>query len=513
MRLINVVRNSFYSLSSFILVAVLGLIVRKFFVLYLQLELLGLEGLFSNIMNMLSLAEMGVSNIISYGLYRELANNNKKEINVLMNIYRFIYMAIGSLVLIIGIVLFIFLPYIVPDNSFPWLYVQVVFILQLLAVVSTYFLAYKRTLLTADQKDYICSKIDMRCNFLKNVFQLIAIIVFENYLLYASMTLIFNVISNIVISKRANADYSYLHNITIGLKELKTRNFFIDIKNFLIHKVAYIVYGGTDAIVVSVILGLYSSGLMANYILVYNGLYQIMYKTLQGIVPSLGNLINTAGGEKLFNVYKTLDLFYYFFGGFFSCIIVFAFQPFISIFFGNEYLLPIEYVYAMAFNVFITVQFENAWNFRSTSGRFEYDRWYMVASAIANLLFSIFLVKTFGIVGVIIGTIIGFLFIAYGRIKYVFKLILHKPIIPYIFEHFYLSILMIFEWFFIAFIIDKINLPNSYVNIVFDCFVALVVFLIIQFVLFYNNNSFNSGLEYIRNLKIIIRNRYIKKEK
>ena len=106
MRSINVLRNSCYALGSFTLTALLSIVVRKYFTIYLSVELLGIEGLFSNIVTMLSMAELGISSIISYSLYRELSASNVKEINILMNIYRHIYTIIGMVVFVIGIILF-----------------------------------------------------------------------------------------------------------------------------------------------------------------------------------------------------------------------------------------------------------------------------------------------------------------------------------------------------------------------------------------------------------------------
>lgn len=111
----------------------------KLFTQYLPIEFLGLEGLFSNIITMLSLAELGVSTVISYNLYREIANDNKKEINMLMALYRYVYTIIGSFIFCIGIVLFFFLPIFVKGTNLPWHYVQLVYAIQIATVLSTYF--------------------------------------------------------------------------------------------------------------------------------------------------------------------------------------------------------------------------------------------------------------------------------------------------------------------------------------------------------------------------------------
>ena len=187
-----------------------------------------------------------------------------------------------------------------------------------------------------------------------------------------------------------------------------------------------------------------------------------------------------------------------------------AFQPFISLFFGNELLLEKSYVVALSVNVFFTMQFENVWNFRSTKGNFSYDRLYMILSAVFNMICSIFFVIKLGVVGVVIGTIIGFIFIAYGRVKFVFNIILNKPIIPYIKKHIAISSAMFIEWYIIVSFIEWINISNTYIDIIVNCIVSLLLYSIFQFVLFYHNDNFRYGLKYFNEFKLLVFNKMIK---
>ena len=142
---------------------------------------------------MLSLAELGVSAIISYNLYREIAKDNKKEINILMSLYRYVYTIIGSFIVCIGVVLFFFLPIIVKNASVSWHYVQLVYVIQIATVLSTYFLAYKRTLFAANQKDYICIKIvwDVRFSMVVCKLQLLCVLKTIFYMRFPHYSLIF----------------------------------------------------------------------------------------------------------------------------------------------------------------------------------------------------------------------------------------------------------------------------------------------------------------------------------
>ena len=198
MRVANVLRNSMYSMTLYAMLAVLGILIRQAFTRHLPIELLGLEGLFTNVIALLSIAELGISTVISYGLYREIANKNEAEVNMLMSIYRYIYLLIGTLVALIGVVLFFFLPWIVRDDSIAWGYVQFVYVIQICTVLSTYFLAYRRTLFAADQKDYICVRIDLVCTFAANLVKLAAIVVWQSYMMYALSSLGFNILANLI---------------------------------------------------------------------------------------------------------------------------------------------------------------------------------------------------------------------------------------------------------------------------------------------------------------------------
>lgn len=504
MRVINVLRNSLYALASFGLMALLGFLLRKLFIIYLPIEYLGLEGLFSNIVSILSLAEMGVSTVISYSLYREISNKNEQEINLLMNIYRVIYLFIGIFVAIIGIVLFFFLPVIVIDKGIPWIYVEFIYCIQLGGVLTSYFLAYKRTLFVAAQKEYISTKIDIRCSVLNSCVKGIAIVGFQSYVLYAVSSLFFNILANVLISRKIQIEYPFLHSVKVTFQEIKERHFFFDIRNFLIHKFSYIIYSGIDSILVSSLLGLKTTGLLANYILIYTSTYQVLYRMLQGIIPSIGNMVYSEDKEKSYRLYCMLDFIYYNIGGYVACLYVLVLQPFVALFFGNQFLLPDAYVLALAINLFISIQFENACNFRSTHGNFDNDRIYMLLSAIVKLVFSIFCIQQWGIVGLMIGTIVGLMFIVYGRIQFVFRLILDKPIKYYLLHHLKYSGVILIEIVILYKLFSNLILDTTYVGIIIECIMIVILMGSMQCVIFRKTQEFQDVSFYFQKIRNII---------
>ena len=504
MRVANVLHNSIYSMTLYVVLALFGILIRQAFTRHLPIEFLGLEGLFTNIISLLSIAEMGISAVVSYGLYRELANKNEAEINMLMSIYRYIYLIIGTLVALIGGALFFFLPWIVRDNSVEWGYVQFVYVIQICTVLSTYFLAYRRTLFAADQKDYICIRIDLVCSFAANLVKFATIVIWESYTMYALSALCFNILANLIISHRLGQEYPFLCTVKVTIQDLIQRKFFVDVKNLLIHKLSYAVYSGCDVIVISSVLGLRTAGLVANYILLYDGVYKLLYKTLQGIVPSIANLLHTADGEKSYRVYRMLDFVYFLIGGYVACVYFIVLQPFVTLFFGADFLLEDAYVVALTCKVFLSMQFENACNFRNTYGIFENDRGYLVLAAVMNFILSVILSHYLGLVGVMVGTIIGLWFITYSRVQFVFRVIFRRSMKKYLWNHAWWSVVVLLEVLLIDQILSAPFFLSTYMGLMIKCFCAGILMLGMQVIVFHRREEFRSVCLYIGEVRDIL---------
>lgn len=492
----NVLHNSVWALFSFFVTGVLGLVTRKVFVKFLQIEFLGLNGLFSNLLGWFSLAELGIAGVISYNLYRELGNNNIEEINVLMSIYKVVYAIIGFVVAIVGSVLIFFLPLLIKDNEVSLGYARLIYIIQLAGNVSSYFLAYRRTLFICDQKEYICIRIDVILAFIAAITRILVIIFLHSFVIYSLVTLVQNIIANIIIYIWCSRKYSYLKDVKVGKKEIAERHVFKDVKNLLVQKLSLLVYSNTDNIIITSILGLKTTGIVANYVLVTTAIQQLMYASVKGVIPSVGNLVHTESKERILTVYNMLDIFYFIFGSVVACDIIVCMQPFIKLFFGEEFLLPFGYVIGIAIDKHIGMQFENAYNFRSVLGKFEQDRKWWVFSAIANIVFSILLVKFFGIVGIIVGTIAAFVFIAFGRIQFVFKNILtNYSIIKYFLKHLIWIIIFGLQLFLIVFSIK--NIPSdTWLWLSIKFIIATIYMIVLQIILFLPYKEFRDLIHY-----------------
>ncbi|RGO85345.1 hypothetical protein DXB04_10715 [Enterocloster bolteae] len=207
----NTIRNAAIALAMQIVSVVLSFIGRTVFALLLEKEYLGLGGLFSNIISVLSLSELGIGSVIIVNLYKPLAEKDQDRICKLMNFYRTAYQIIGIFVICCGIAIVPFLPFLVNSKTeIPFL--KGYFILFIVQSASSYFFAYKQSILIASQKEYICSIVRQIFNAVMHILQIIFLIATREYITYLLVTIFTNLATNIMISMIVDRKYPYLKN-------------------------------------------------------------------------------------------------------------------------------------------------------------------------------------------------------------------------------------------------------------------------------------------------------------
>lgn len=152
MRTINSFKNIITGIGGNIITTLLQFVSRTVFISMLGKEYLGIQGLFTNILSVLSIAELGIGVAIVFSLYKPLADKDIKKAAATTNFLRKAYFLIGLIIAGLGMLLIPFLPYIIKGTT-NLVNINIIYILYLLQTVSSYwFFAYKGLLLQADQK-------------------------------------------------------------------------------------------------------------------------------------------------------------------------------------------------------------------------------------------------------------------------------------------------------------------------------------------------------------------------
>lgn len=385
-------------------------VVQTIFVHTLGAEYLGANGLFTNLITFLSFAELGIGAAFSYSFYQPLAENNKKKITAIINLYRKVYDFIGLTILIFGLILSAFVPSLVrhPD-LLPHL--RIYFILFLASSVVSYFFTYNRSLLIADQRGYIDSKNQLLFSILKYAFQIFFLVAFNSYFGFLVIQIVTNILSNLAITRLTYRQYPFLRQYK---SEKVDKKLIVDLRKNLIgtvsSKIGYIIVTGTDNILISKYIGLLAVGIYSNYALVVNAIISVLSQVLNSVVASFGNL----GVTDQKNVDKQLKIFNYFvyfnaISTFFIGLFLFGiFQPFIQIWLGKSYVLSDLTLIFIVVN-FMFSQFRPTLSLVNAYGLFWGYRYKSIVEAVVNFGLSFALVKytKMGINGVLLGTIIG----------------------------------------------------------------------------------------------------------
>ncbi|MFV0249432.1 MAG: lipopolysaccharide biosynthesis protein [Bacilli bacterium] len=494
-RIKNSIRNSSVSLITQILTVLINFIVKTVFIKMLSNEYLGINGLFSNIITMLSLADLGIGMAIPYSLYEPLAKNDKKRIKILMKFYSKIYNIIGIVVLLIGLSLIPFLEFLIkdiPDIS----HLGFIYSLFVLHSASSYFFIYKKFLVDSDQLSYITSRIVFIFSTILSVVQIIILLLFKNYILFLFASVVFVVLQNLVISSKVNKMYPYIKDKEEGnLNKEDVKDITKNVSSLFIYKVGTVITNGTDNIVISKFIGLIAVGFYSNYLLIINSLNNIVNQIFNSITSSIGNLVVTTNSKRSYRIYENLNFFSFWLYGLCSICIMVMINPFISLWIGSEYTLGIEVVFLLASNLY-TMGMQNVTNsFRNSYGLFYIARFRPVIMVIINIVVSILLVQFIGIAGVIIGTIFSRLVTTTWLDPYIvhnhgFKISPKKYYLKY---SLYLLVFILTNWI-VYFVTSKIIISNIFMWILVGIIsVALVniIFLLIffktsEFKYFYN---------------------------
>lgn len=507
-------KNFIISICSQLLILVLSFINRRVFVLYMDVELLGYDNLFANIFNILSVTELGVGGIITFHLYREFANKNTDEIAKLMHLYRNIYRIVAIAVLTLGMIIYFFLPFIVKDETYNWTFIHEIYLIQLAGTVAGYLFSYMRTIFIADQQEYRTIEADLVTQVYTQILQIVVIVFLKNFIIYIAIKTAATILSNILISFIAIRKYPYLKykNISITDKDIKKWNIVSDVKNFLIHKIAYSVYGGTDSVVISAICGIKNVALYGNYYLIQNSINNIFInRVLNPIQASVGNYVYSEDcQEKQKETFMMLDTFCILLASYVMAGYMLFYQPFITFWLGKQYLLDYAFVFAFSITSYLSISCEMLYKYRATFGEYEKDRNCMIFSAIINVIVSIVLAKVNGMLGVQIGTIFGLLPIIFGRMRLVIGEKLEMSMLNYILVHFKCFLLEIVECIIMLYLSKHFG--DGIPNIVARIFLFLAVPTFCNYIYFKNNKDYILAIKYIMNIKSSII-RYLFKNK
>ena len=507
----NSIKTSFWGTIKSSLDIILGFVYRTIFIKTLGAEYLGLNGLFTNILQVLSLAELGITTAIVYRFYEPISNNNVSRVGKLMNYLKTVYRYIAIIIFVVGLIITPFIKWFIKDtNSIPAdINVYLIYLLFLLNTVSSYLFVYKQTILSADQRGYLLSITGVFSTITKYLFQVVILILTKNYTITLLIGIIFTIALNIVISCYAKIKYKEVFDEKEKLDIDSRREIISDTKAVMLHRIGATVKLSTDSIILSKFVSLVSTGIYSNYSMIITGVQTLISQVLGSFVSSVGNAHVELSKEKNFEIYKKLLFIDLWISAVTVSCMYLLLNDFIILWAGRKYLFDKFTLIMLCIQFYIIISRQINISYTNGCGLFNRDKYRPLVEALINLVLSIIGVKMWGIVGVFIGTVVSsVLTICWREPNILFKEEFDKPLKLYWQPYLSFTICVFFFCALGDFIKSKIQPINTIVMLFVE---AVICFFLINFVLvclFRRKNEYNN----MKGLIIKVIKKKIKKE-
>ena len=407
-RLKNSVLNFASSFLGRVLSIILNFVVRTIFIYCLNEAYLSVNGLYSNILTVLSLAELGFDSAMVYRMYAPVAERDYHKTAALLNFYRHIYRIIGGVIFAAGICVIPFMDCIIKDKTdIPGLTLYYILFL-INTTVSYWFASYKSSVFSADQKDYVKTNTQNAIAVFQSALQIILLLVFRKYVLYLVVQIICNIILNVYVAQLVDKRYPEITNyrdakLDVNEKEQIKK----DAQALVLSRFGHVALNGTDNIIISAVVGVLWVGRLSNYSLICDSVTSVLCQITAAITGSLGNFFATEDKHAGYSLFRKIDFLNFWLYGFSFVALVVLLDPFVTLWAGDRFVLGLPVSVAIAINFFVAGYMNTLWVFRSTLGLFKQGKYRPIIVALLNIVLSILLGKIWGVFGILFATFLS----------------------------------------------------------------------------------------------------------
>ncbi len=500
-RTVNSVKNITTGFAGQLIQMILGFVSRTIFINFLATEYLGISGLFSNVLSVLSLAELGIGNAIIYSLYKPLAEKDEDKIGALMSFYSKAYKIIGIFIILIGIILTPFLKFIISDAPNIKENLYVIFLFYLFNTAITYFFSYRSSIIIADQKNYISGIISYIVSFIQTLLQILILVLTKNFLLYLFVQSICILSYNLLISKMSYKMYPFLKEKQKNKLDMQSKKELKkNIKALMVVKLSGVLVNNTDNFIITYFSGLSMVGLCSNYNMLIGIINGVLIQIFNGITASVGNLNAKESVEKKINIFNIINFLNFWFFGFSAICIVVLLNDVIKVWLGTNYVLPLNIPIILAVNFYMIGMQNAVWTYKNTMGLFVKGKYILIITAIINLCLSIILGKYLGLFGILLATAIARLFTnvwydPFVVCKYGLEM---NPI--YYFKKYFKYLLIIILSIIITFSLCELVKINSILGLFIKLIICLIIPNLINVLVFFKTKEFEYLLNMMKNI-------------
>jgi len=479
-------KNMTWGFASQFVAMVLSFVSRTVFIRYLGAEYLGINSVFSDVLNLLSMADLGFNTAMAYSFYKPLAMKDEKKLAALVTFYSNVYRIIAISITVIGLILVPFLRVIVKtETDIPLL--EVYYLFSLAGVIISYLFVYKTTILTADQKNYELTSINIYISFGKTFLQILALVLWQNYIVYLAIGVVLQFIRNLIATRKAEKYYPYIKNKEKLSKEDK-ESIYKNLRSVVIYKLSNTLFTGTDNIIISMIVGIGIAGLYSNYLMISQKLLLVLQIIFSALTASIGNVIAKENSQKRYEVFVSIQSLSFIMSGVITCGFFLVINDFITVWLGANFTLDFLTVVAITLNTYLSCILQPFWVYRDATGLYMKTKYVSLAGSILNIVLSVILGLWLGLAGILLATVISRLssYFLYEPIV-LFKDFFDKSATGYYTSIAKNALIALASCVLLKLLLDRFTIDSWPKLIVEIIFVGLVVSLI--YIIFYHNTD------------------------
>lgn len=401
---------------------------RKVFLDSLGSDYLGLSALFTSLIGLLSLAELGISSAIIYALYKPFAEKNYEKVMGYIQYYTKFYQVIGLLIFLLGIALLPFLPLFI-NGEVDMQDARWYFLLALGNTVISYFFSAKFSLLIVAQEGYRITLGSTASIVLTALLQIGALNLYENFYIFLLIQLVINLLYLFFITAYINKRFQLQLSKSGLIEEKEKKELKKNIKALFVHKIGEFGVFSTDNLLISYFINIAAVGIYNSYYMVIAVATKMVHNAFNGITASIGNLLVSGEREKIFAVHKKLFFFNFWIASFLAISMFNTIRQFILLWLGDSQFLDTFTISIILLNVYITLMRASIEKFKEAGGLYQQDQYSAILEAAINLIFSVLLVLYMGLPGIFLGTLISNITVVFWiKPKMVYKYIFREKL-------------------------------------------------------------------------------------
>ena len=335
-------RNTVIGIIGLVLSLVISFVSRSVFIAMLGESYNGVNGLFSNILQMLNMAELGFASAIAFSLYKPIKEGDERATSAIMNFFAKVYRCIALIVAVAGVLCIPFLQYLIAEDisklPFTLLELRLYFSMYLVNTVCSYLIAYKRTLIRADQNAYIISTVDYASNIIMNILQIVLLYLTKNFYVYLAIMIARTILSNLILHIIAGRKYTYLKQYSKEkILPEESKKIVDNVKALFLNRVGHVIMFSTQSIFISSLIGVNVNGVYSNYAMIVNNVYLFVNLMFNSIMSSVGNLGVSESDESKYLVFKKIEYISNFIIIFSTVCYICFFNDFIMVWLKDSY--------------------------------------------------------------------------------------------------------------------------------------------------------------------------------